>query len=155
MGKIDLSDLICERQIQEEPGIGWDQVDRLLVRAHEDLSSAKKVIRFDEAGAMDFVYKAMFHAANALIRSCGYRPGAVRQHQGVIAATGRILGGEAKGLILKFDRLRKRRNQFEYQGIFEMGSQELADSVKQAEEFLVSIKNVLEEKDPQKRFTGL
>jgi len=152
MKKFDLSDLIQNGQIHEEPNIGWDQVDRLMRRAFEDLNSAKKILAFDEPGAMDFAYKAMFHSANALIRSHGFRPGGTRQHHGVIVAVDRILGEQSKDLILKFDRLRKRRNQFEYQGLYEMGNQELLDSIEQAKEFVVRIRRSLEESNPQKRF---
>lgn len=152
MKKIDLSDLVREGQIQEEPGIGWDQVERLIRRAFEDLKSADRNMPFDEPGAMDFIYKAMFHAANALLRSYGFRPGATRQHQGVITAVERILGAESKFLILKFDKLRKRRNQFEYQGIFEMGREELRDSIEQAKRLVAAIRTELEKSNPQKYF---
>ncbi len=152
MAKPDLRDLIQEGQIQEEPGIGWDQVERLFKRAFEDLKSAERNLPFDEPGAMDFIYKAMFHAGNALIRSYGFRPGAVRQHQGVIAAVGRILGDESKTLILKFDKLRKRRNEFEYQGIFAMGREELKDSIGQAKQLVAVIRKALEDTNPQKQF---
>ena len=152
MQKIDLQDLIGEGQIQEEPGIGWDQVERLLRRAFEDLKSAERNLPFDEPGAMDFIYKAMFHSGNALIRSYGFRPGATRQHQGVISAVGRILGPEFKTLILKFDKLRKRRNDFEYQGIFEMGREELKDSIEQAKQLIAAIRKSLEQSNPQKQF---
>ena len=63
MKRIDLRDLIQAGQIQEEPDIGWDQVERLMRRAFQDLISAEKITGFDEPGAMDFVYKGMFHAA--------------------------------------------------------------------------------------------
>ena len=152
MKKIDVQNLIREGQIQEESGIGWDQIERLIKRAFEDLKSAERNMPFDEPGAMDFIYKAMFHSANALIRSYGFRPGATRQHQGVIAAVERILGPESKTLILKFDKLRKRRNQFEYQGIFEMGREELKDSVTQAKQLVAAIRKSLEQSNPQKQF---
>jgi len=152
MKKIDLQDLLREGQLQAEPGIGWDQVERLIKRAFEDLKSAERNLPFDEPGAMDFIYKAMFHAANALIRSYGFRPGAVRQHQGVILAVERILGDEFKTLVLKFDRLRKRRNQFEYQGIFEMGGEELKDSFQQANRFVAAIRDHLIKSNLQKSF---
>lgn len=152
MPKIDFSDLIRSSQIQEESSIGWDQTERLIKRAFEDLKSAERNLPLDEPGAMDFMYKAMFHSANALIRSYGLRPGIAKQHQGVILAAERILGEEYKALILKFDRLRKRRNQFEYQGIFEMGRQELSDSMSQARQLVEAIKQFLHEKNPQKHF---
>jgi len=101
---------------------------------------------------MDFIYKAMFHGANALIRSYGFRPGSTRQHQSVIAAVERILGADSKTLILKFDRLRKRRNEFEYQGIFEMGRAELKDTVEHAKRFVERIREKLEKTNPQKKF---
>ena len=94
----------------------------------------------------------MFHSGNALIRSYQFRPGAVRQHQGVITAVGRILGVESKTLILKFDKLRKRRNECEYQGIFQMGRQELADAIVQAKELVSKIRKSLEDSNPQKHF---
>lgn len=150
--EIDLRDLIQEGQIQKESGMGWDQVERLLKRAFEDLKSAERNMPFDEPGAMDFIYKAMFHAANALIRFYGFRPGSTRQHQGVIAAVERILGPDSKTLILKFDRLRKRRNEFEYQGIFEMGRAELKDAVEHAKRFVERIREQLEKVNPQKKF---
>ncbi|MDD5217691.1 MAG: HEPN domain-containing protein [Candidatus Omnitrophica bacterium] len=152
MKKIDLQDLIRDGQLQTEPGIGWDQVERLIKRSFEDLKSAERNLPFDEPGAMDFSYKAMFHSANALIRAYGFRPGAVRQHQGVILAVERILGDEFKMLILKFDRLRKRRNQFEYQGLFEMGGEELRDSFQQANRFVTTIRDHLIKSNPQRLF---
>lgn len=152
MKKVDLSDLIRSGQIQEEPSIGWDQIERLIKRSFEDLKSAERNLPFDEPGSMDFIYKSMFHAANALIRSYGFRPGATRQHQGVVLAVEKMLEEDSKALILKFDRLRKRRNQFEYQGIFEMGRTELQDSVAQARAFVQLIKSTLEKRNPQKRF---
>lgn len=152
MKKVDLSDLIRNGQIQEEAHIGWDQIERLMKRSYEDLKSAERNLPFDEPGSMDFIYKAMFHAANALIRSYGFRPGSIRQHQGVISAIEKILGDDSKALILKFDRLRKRRNQFEYQGIFEMGRTELKDSVAQAKTFVRLIQSTLGKSNPQKHF---
>ena len=152
MQKPDLRDLIQEGQIREESGIGWDQVERLIKRAFEDLKSAERNLPFDEAGAMDFIYKAMFHAGNALIRFYGFRPGATRQHQGVIIAVGRILGPEYTTLILKFDKLRKRRNEFEYQGVFEMGREELKNSIEHAKQLVTAIRKSLEDSNPQKQF---
>jgi len=65
---------------------------------------------------------------------------------------GRILGPEYKALILKFDKLRKRRNEFEYQGIFTMGREELKDSIEQAKQLVVVIRKSLEDSNPQKQF---
>src|SRR3989338_7709653 len=101
MQKIDFSDLIRSGQIQEEHPIGWDQVDSLIKRAFEDLKSAERDLPVDKPAAMVFIYKSMFHSANALIRSYGLKPGNLKQHQGIITAVERILGVEYKTLILK------------------------------------------------------
>ncbi len=50
------------------------------------------------------------------------------------------------------ERLRKRRNEFEYQGIFEMGRAELKDAVEHAKRFVERIREQLGEVNPQKKF---
>ena len=92
---------LCEGQIQEESGIGWDQVERLIKRAFEDLKSAERNL---------------------------------------------------PALILKFDKLRKRRNEFEYQGVFEMGREELKNSIEHAKQLVTAIRKSLEDSNPQKQF---
>lgn len=128
MKENDFDDLIRSRQLQHDSDIGKDQVDRLLTRAQKDLETATELRDSDPALTMDVAYKAMFHAGNALLRTRKLRPGPVRQHQGVIEAVARILGPSSLVLIAEFDRLRKRRNQFEYQGQYEMGGHELDEA---------------------------
>lgn len=146
MPEIDFDDLIRTRQLQRESAIGQDQIERLLKRSRQDLDSAKRIKPTDEAAAMDLAYKAMFHAANALLARHKLRPGPVRQHQGVIEATTRILAPEATTHLLQFDRLRRRRNLFEYQGVFEMGSEELDEALANARELVAIIKRRLSKK---------
>lgn len=97
---------------------------------------------------MDLAYKAMFHAANALLGKHKLRPGPVRQHLGVIEAATRILPSDAETHLLKFDRLRRRRNLFEYQGVFEMGSVELNEALTNARELVKIIKREVSKKSP-------
>lgn len=146
MKKIDFKDLIDSGQLKREPDAGKDQVARLLKRAGKDLEAATHVKEIDEAIAMQAAYDAMFHAANALLRQYGFRPGPVRQHRGVIAAVSRILGGDAQLAIEHFDDLRKRRNQFEYQGMYEMGSSELEDALDHAKSFVALIREAINQK---------
>ncbi|MFN0117357.1 MAG: HEPN domain-containing protein [Elusimicrobiota bacterium] len=140
MKKVNLKDLINSGQLQEEPAIGKDQVTRFLLRAEKDLAASEHIKNFDEAIAMQAAYDGMFHAANSLIRLHGYRPGATRQHQGVITAISRILGEDASILIKRFDRLRKRRNEFEYQGLYEMGTEEFLEALSYAKKFVALIR---------------
>jgi uncharacterized protein (UPF0332 family) len=107
------------------------------------------LIETDCGAALTVLYNAMFHAGNALIRSQGYRPGTIKQHVGVIEAVSRTLGNEVKELMLKFDDLRKQRNRFEYQAVFEITETLLKNRIKDAEKFLEIIEKYIQEKNPQ------
>ena len=91
-------DLVRQGMLKELPGIALDQAEQLVRRAQKDLSTAEKVLPDDEAAAMDLLYKALFHASNALLRLQGYRPGSVRQHEGVVEAMRRTLKEDVEHL---------------------------------------------------------
>jgi uncharacterized protein (UPF0332 family) len=106
----------------------------------------------DCGSALTVLYNSMFHAGNALIRSQGYRPGAIKQHIGIIEAVSRTLGNEFKDLILKFDDLRKHRNKFEYQAVFEITETMLENRIKDAEKLIEVIEKHIHEQNPQLKF---
>jgi len=149
----DFSDLIKQGSLKEENGIGQDQVIKLLNRAKKDLETAKSLIDTDEAVAMTMVYDAMFHSANALIRLYNLRPGKVRQHIGLIEATSRILGEEFKDYIFRFDKLRIKRNQFEYQAVFNFSRIQIENNLTEAEKFVDIIEKFIAGKIDQRSFT--
>lgn len=143
---MNYKDLIKRRSLQKEPKIEPQQVWRLLKRSYQDLALAKRILKEDRAGCLDFLYKAMFHAANALIRFQGYRPGPYRQHQGIVEACRRTLGKDAKGMILKFDRLRIRRNEFEYFALVRISETELRNTFQTVEKFIKVIERKIKRK---------
>jgi len=149
--KLEFSDLIRSGGLIKEEEIGLDQVRRFLKRARKDLLTAKKVIGSDGAVALDLVYKAMFHSANALIRYFGLRPGRIGQHKAIIRATERILGKPAEIYILRFDKLRQKRNYFEYGAGFVSSKTEIENGLVEAEKLINLIENFLEEKNSQKK----
>jgi uncharacterized protein (UPF0332 family) len=138
--------------LKKEPKIGIDQIVRLLKRSRKDLVTAKKLLDEDLGLAISAIYDAMFHAANALIRMQGYRPGDKSQHVGVVEAVRRTLGNAAKNLIIKFDDLRIARNRFEYQAIFDMSKAQLEKALEDAENLVKVITLYIQEKHPQKEF---
>ena len=85
-------DLVAEGKLKKEKAIGIDQIYRFISRAKKDLDTARIIVASDEGAALALVYDAMFHAANALIRSQGYRPGNKLQHVGIIEAVRRTSG---------------------------------------------------------------
>lgn len=149
---MNYDDLIKMENLKETPGRDFKLIERLINRAEKDLQVAKKNLDDDEPTALDLVYKSMFHASNALIRSQGFRPGRIRQHIGVIEAVERTLGVEAKPIVHKFDQLRKKRNEFEYQGLYRGTKTEIINGFSEAKKLIKKIKKYIEEKNPQKKF---
>ena len=91
----------------------------------------------------------MFHAANALIRYQGYRPGNKLQHIGIIEAVKRTLGEDFEAMIFKFDKLRIKRNKFEYQAIYNISKTQLINDIKDAGTFIKIIEKYLKDRNPQ------
>lgn len=149
--KLTFSDLLKSGGLAKEKSIGWDQIEKYLSRARKDLQTGRKIIAIDEAVAMDLVYKAMFHAANALVRSYGFRPGRIGQHKAMVTASGRILGEKAEIYILRFDKLRQKRNYFEYCAGFLSSRQEIENSLKEVKGFINLVENQLHDRNPQKK----
>ena len=146
--KLDYKDLIAEGKLKQEKAIGIDQVKRFLKRAKKDLETAKS-IEDDDGAALALVYDSMFHAANAMIRYQGYRPGIKFQHIGLIEAVKRTIGEDFNELILKYDKLRIKRNKFEYQAIYNITKTQLKNNIKDAEKFVEIIEKYLKDRDPQ------
>jgi len=142
-------DLVAEGKLKKEKAIGNNQILRFIKRAKKDLDTAEIIRESDEGAALTLVYDAMFHAANALIRSQGYRPGKKLQHIGIIEAVRRTLGEEFKNIIFKYDKLRIKRNKFEYQAIYNVSKTQLINDIKDANTFIQVIEKYLKGKNPQ------
>ncbi len=148
---MDFKDLIARGGLVREKQIGFDQVEKYLKRARKDLSTARKILAIDLPAALDLTYKAMFHSANGLIRLYSLRPGRIGQHKALVEATGRILGKPAAMLILKFDKLRQKRNYFEYGAGFRSSKEEVKKTIKSAKDFLALVEKTIQAKNPQKK----
>ncbi len=103
----------------------------------------------DEGAALVLVYDSMFHAANALIRYQGFRPGFKLQYLGIMEAVKRTLGDDSEDLISKYNKLRIKRNNFEYQAIYNISKTQLMNDIKDAKEFIKIIEKYLKDKNPQ------
>jgi len=150
---MNYSDLVSEGKLKKEPNIGFDQIERLFKRSKKDLLTARQLISDDGGLAAAAIYDAMFHAANALIRMHGYRPGTKMQHLGVIEAVRRTLGDDVRQLVIKFDSLRVARNRFEYQALFNMSEAQLNKALEDAEKLVKTIGRYIQDQNPQKHFT--
>ncbi|NQT66735.1 MAG: HEPN domain-containing protein [Actinobacteria bacterium] len=136
-------DLVAEGKLKKEKAIGIDQIHRFIKRAKKDLETAKLIVENDAGAALTLVYNAMFHAANALIRYQGYRPGNKLQHIGIIEAVSRTLWEDFEAIIFKFDKLRIKRNKFEYQAIHNISKTQLISDIKDASTFIQVIEKLI------------
>ena len=146
---MNYKDLVAEGKLKKEKAIGIDQIHRFIKRAKKDLETAKIIVANDKGAALTLVYDAMFHAANALIRYQGYRPGNKLQHIGIIEAVKRTLGEDFEAMIFKFDKLRIKRNKFEYQAIYNISKTQLINDIKDAGTFIKIIEKYLKDRNPQ------
>lgn len=89
----------------------WPQIDRFLQSAAKRLSSARKILEFDEEACLQQAYEAMLRASLAFMFSHGSRPRSQPGHHIVIIEfVAQHLGKKHAGLITVFDRLRRKRN---------------------------------------------
>jgi len=146
---LNYKDLVAEGKLKKEKAIGIDQIQRFIGRAKKDLETVKIIVANDEGAALTLIYNAMFHAANALIRYQGYRPGNKLQHIGIIEAVRRTLGEDFKAIIFKFDKLRVKRNKFEYQAIYNISKTQLINDIKDAGIFIKVVEKYLRDRNPQ------
>jgi uncharacterized protein (UPF0332 family) len=146
---LNYKDLVAEGKLKKEKAIGIDQIQRFIRRAKKDLETARIIVKNDEGAALTLIYNAMFHAANALIRYQGYRPGNKLQHIGIIEAVRRTLGEDFKAMIFKFDKLRVKRNKFEYQAIYNISKTQLMNDIKDAGIFIKVVEKYLKDRNPQ------
>jgi len=143
-----LNDLI-EKGLLRKEDIGIDQTKSLLKNAFKNLQSARKNLNLDEETCYTMAYNAMIKVARAILFLNNFRPVDGYQHKTTIDAAGRILGKDFNGLIIRFDKMRKKRNIFTYEPLIPLSKEEAGNSLKTAEEFYKTVRGFLENKNPQ------
>ena len=91
--------------------VNWAQIERFVASAEKKLTSAHKILAFDEEAYLQQAYEAMLKASLGLMFSHGFRarsqPG---HHIAIIDFVRARIGKKHAGLISVFDRLRRKRN---------------------------------------------
>lgn len=133
--------------------IGFDQIVKILQRAHRDLKSAKILIKDGyEDGSFRLSYEAMLLAGRALCFSFGLKPRAIGSHKIIIDFVAEVIGKEYEILVNKFDKMRKKRNYLIY-GTSDMDISriEADNAIKTAEDFIERIEKIIQDRNPQKK----
>ena len=131
--------------------IGLDQIRALLAGATKNLIASKKNITIDEETCFAMAYYAMLKLSRAIIYLNGFRPNNGRQHKTAVEVSGLILGKNFEMLIKKFDKMRRKRNQFTYDPLMPLSREEAKNALKTASDFYKEVEKYLIKKDPQKR----
>jgi uncharacterized protein (UPF0332 family) len=128
------------------------EVIGLITRAERDLATSKLLQEKDEEWAFAAAYLAMARSARALILSEGYRPKGVRGRdiqKTIVTAVGVILGEQYKSLINKFDRMRRKYQNFMEESSRVISKYEASQAIKDAEEFFGLVSGRIREKYSQ------
>lgn len=127
------------RGLIEPVQYGPGQISANLTRAARDLTTAAATMPLDAEWAYAIAYHAMLRAGRALMFSNGWRPKGRDQHKTVVEYCAGILGAEYQRLVLRFNRMRVRRNDFIYEPERPIPHAEAIQSLESAREFVERI----------------
>jgi uncharacterized protein (UPF0332 family) len=141
-----------ELGIVEERPSEISEIIALVTRAERDLSTSKLLQDKDEEWAFAAAYLAMARSARALILVEGFRPKGVRGRDAqktIVTAVGVLLGEQFKSLINKFDRMRRKYQNFMEESGRIISRYEAGQAIKDADEFLELVNGRIREKYSQ------
>jgi len=136
----------------EERTAETQEVMGLMRRAERDLATARLLQDKDEEWSFAAAYQAMARSGRALLLSEGYRPKGSRSrdtHKTVVTASGIIFGEKYKSLINKFDRMRRKYQNFMVEAGSMVSRYEAGQAIRDAEEFCSLVTTRLREKYSQ------
>src|ERR1035438_5625359 len=91
--------------------VDWAQIERFLARPDKKRASAHRILTFDEEASLQQAYEAMLKASLGFMFSHGFRarsqPG---HHIAIIDFVRSRIDKKNAGLLIVFDRLRRKRN---------------------------------------------
>jgi uncharacterized protein (UPF0332 family) len=91
--------------------VDWAQIERFVASAEKKLTSAHKILAFDEEACLQQAYEAMLKASLGLMFSHGFRARSQSGHHiAIIDFVRARIDKKHAGLISVFDRLRRKRN---------------------------------------------
>jgi len=129
--------------------VDWAQIERFLKSAEKKLASAHKILAFDEEASLQQAYEAMLKASLGFMFSHGFRarsqPG---HHIATIEFVRARLDKKHSGLLLVFDRLRRKRNLALYDDTGFVSRHEAEQALETAREYIAVIRADLDARKP-------
>ena len=117
--------------------VDWGQIERFLASADKKLTSAHKILAFDEEACLQQAYEAMLRASLGFMFSHGFRARSQLGHHIAIIGflRGRIDARHA-GLLTVLDRLRRKRNMALYDDTGFVSHHEAEEALESARSFI-------------------
>jgi uncharacterized protein (UPF0332 family) len=117
--------------------VDWAQIERFLASADKKLASARKILAFDEEACLQQAYEAMLKSSLGFMFSYRFRarsqPG---HHIAIIDFVRSHLGKKRAGLLIVFDRLRRKRNLALYDDTGFVSQHDAEQALESAREYL-------------------
>jgi len=133
--------------------VDFSHIEALLLRAQKDIVAAKANLKIDEEVTYNYAYLAMLRCSRSMVFIKGFRSVDGQQHKTIIELSGEILGKEFKDTIKKFDRMRRKRNQFTYDPFLPVSKIEAENALKTAGGFVKTVVKLIQKENPQLRFS--
>ncbi|MFH1846533.1 MAG: hypothetical protein ABH869_03130 [Candidatus Omnitrophota bacterium] len=135
---------------QQKPD--FKSLENIITRAYKEIKVAEANLAIDEGTAFTVAYTSMLHAGRALMLVKGFRPSDGQQHKTVVDFASIILGNNFQTLTLHFDKMRRKRNIFTYEVSISISATEVKNAIKSAAQFITTIRNIIENENPQHKF---
>lgn len=148
----DTVKIMLNRGLIKKQKINFSHIEALLLRAQKDIITAEANLKIDEEVTYNYAYLAMLRCGRSIVFMKEYRSVDGQQHKTIIELSGEILGEEFKSIVKKFDRMRRKRNQFTYDPFLPVSKIEAENALKTAEEFVKIVLKLIQKENPQLRF---
>lgn len=118
------------------------QIFKQLDRAAKDLRAATHVCQIDRTWCFTIAYQAMIRAGRAFMFSRGYVPTSMNSHVTIIEFMRDALGSSTADLMLRFDRMRRKRHDFLYDSLNSTTNKEALEAIQTAQELIRTIRDM-------------
>ena len=149
----DTVKIMLNQGLIKKQKVDFSQIEALLLRAQKDIITAKANLEIDEEVTYNYAYLAMLRCGRSIVFMKGYRSVDGQQHKTIIELSGGILEKEFKNIIKKFDRMRRKRNQFTYDPFIPVSKIEAKNALMTAENFVKIVLKLVQKENPQLRFS--
>lgn len=144
MKSLSFDDLERDGLIRRLPVDGTKVRDSFAL-AQRDIKTSKSLLGRDPDWAFSIAYNAILQTARALMFSEGYRPHGRAQHISAIRFIEVAMGKDATGIIVAFDRMRRKRHRAVYDTAGSVSTLEAENAIRRAEDFLKVVESRLKD----------